>query len=369
MKFSIDRDAFSKLLKRIDGVCGANGTFTVLTNCVLQAEGDTLTATGTDLAVTICSNTKANIIEEGRCIVLEKKLSDTIATLDSGKEIIFSTDSNSALIECGSYKSRIPKLADATDYPKLDLFDARSSVKIAAPVLKMLIDKIYFSISTDDTRPDFTGAHISVSENGSMQLVSTDGHRLSRVEGDAAISGPISDNLLQGVIVPRKALNELNRMLTAGDIVIDYAQNKFVAQSDEFVFYTNPINGQFPDFSKVIPAVLDHKAVIRREDFAKMLQRAAIYSSKLNTIRLTLAPGRLSVSSYDGNNAEMTDCADVEYDGAGVTAGFNWRFILDILKSIACDIVSMEISDEDSPAVIRDVTTNKLDYIVMPMQL
>ena len=372
MKFSIDRDSFAKLLKKVDGVCAANGTFQILSNCLIEAADNKITLTGTDLTITIRSTNVAQVFEEGRCLVPEKRLSDTINSLETGASVNFSTDGSTVTIESGKYKSRIPQVSDITEYPKIEEIEVSNCVSVSAQTFKETIDKIYFSISTDETRPDFTGGLLSVSENGHLQIVSTDGHRLSRVECDVEIGGKVSDNLVNGTIVPRKALNELSHMLSSGVAYIDFAQKKFAVRlindSEEYIFCVNPINGQFPDFSKVIPAALEHKAVIRREDLAKMLQRASIYASKNGTIRLSLMPGHLEISSYD-HEYEMNETIDVEYDGQGVTTGFNWRYISDILKVIGCDIVSFEIIDMDSPAVIRDVTTTKLDYIVMPMQL
>ena len=79
--------------------------------------------------------------------------------------------------------------------------------------------------------------------------------------------------------------------------------------------------------------------------------------------------GKLEVSTFDAKSGEMRDFIDAEYEGSGVTAGFNWRYIDDILRVIDSEYVSLEIIDMDSPAVVRDVTTDKYDFIVMPMQL
>ncbi len=370
MKFSIERDCFLKLLKKVDSVCAKSNNFAILACCLIEANGNTITVTGNDLDITLRASDSANVQEEGHVVLNCKRLFDTVSSLDSGVDIMFSVEDNSVRIQAGNYKSLIPT-ADFNEYPPIAEISANPAVTIKAGEFKELIDKISFSISKDTNRVDFTGAHLSISQNGVIQLVSTDGHRLSRIEKSVEINGKIAEGFEMGVIVPGKGLAELSRTLCDADaeIHLDLAKNKILVCGEGFAFYNNLIAGQFPDFSKVIPPHLEHKAIVRREDFQKLLRRAGVYANKACVVRLTMSRGKIEISSYDQNNGEMASDVECEYDGSGVTAGFNWRYIDQILSVIGCDVISFEVIDMDSPAVVRDVTTDKLDYIVMPMQL
>ena len=135
-------------------------------------------------------------------------------------------------------------------------------------------------------------------------------------------------------------------------------------------YFATRIEGEFPDFSKVIPPRFDHKAIISREAFLQILNRASIFTNRnLNTVKLVLSSGRVEISAYDQTRGEMNDYIDADYEGAGVTAGFNQSYVADILKVIDGDYISFEIIDMDSPVLIRDTSCDKYDFIVMPMQL
>lgn len=368
MKFSIDRDSFAKLLKKIDSVCTKNGSFAILANCLIEAYDQQITISGTDHTFTLRVFSKASVIEEGKVLVNAKLLSDTIQGRPSGTEVVLSSNASQLQVVCGNFKSRL-LLADDMEYPQIPAYEATQSVTMNGLDLKNLIDKITFSISKDETRPDFTGAFMTIAHNGKFQLVSTDGHRLSRVESEATVKGKLASNFERGIIIMGKSLSEISKLLTDEEILLDFVKDKFVIQAESFVVYSNIIAGQFPDFSKVIPQNPPHKAVIRREDFVGLIRGAMNYTSKTSVIRLDLAPGKLAISSYNQNGEDMSDFVSCEYDGSGVSSGFNYNYISQILSVIGCDVVSLEIVDPDSPAVIRDVATDKLDYIIMPMQL
>lgn len=368
MKFSLERDAFAKVLKRIDSVCANRGTFQVLSSCLIEARDNEIVVTGTDLDITLRVIEQANVVEEGVIIINSRRLLDTVSNLASGSEVLLVSEGTQVLVEAGNFKARIPT-GDVSEFPPIAAIEVRSVLAMNALEFKNLIDKTYFSISKDDSRPEFTGALMTISQNGQIQMVSTDGHRLSRAESKINITGTLANAFEKGVIVPRKGLAELTKNLFEGDITLDIAGSKLVVISGATTFYITLLAGNFPDFSKVIPVQLEHKAVIKRDSFQQILKRASIFTAKSGTIRLTMNMGMLEVSTCDVKSGEMRDFIEAEYEGDGVTAGFNWRYIDEILSVIDGDFVSLEVIDMDSPTLIRDTSTKKLDFLVMPMQL
>lgn len=368
MKFSLERDVFAKVLKRIDSVCSTRGSFAILSSCLIEAKGNSIVVTGTDLDITLRVVENADIIEEGVIVINAHRLLDTVQNQPQGSDILITSEASQILVEAGNFRARIPS-GDVSEFPPITDIQIKSSIIIDAPVFKTLIDKTMFSISRDDSRADFTGALLTIFQNGCVQMVSTDGHRLSRAEANIQVNGSLPGSFENGVIIPLKGLSELTKNLFDGNINLDVSGSKLVVMYGQTTFYINLIAGQFPDFSKVIPSQLDHKAVIRRDDFQQIIKRAAIFTAKAGTIRLTMSMGKLEISTFDAKSGEMRDFVNAEYEGSGVTAGFNWRYIDDILKVIDSEFVSLEVIDMDSPAVLRDTTTDKFDFIVMPMQL
>ena len=368
MKFSIDKDIFANLLKRVDGVCSNRASFAILSSCMIEARDNSIVITGTDLEIVLRIVEDANVIEEGIIIIDSHRLLETVQNLTSGMSVSVTSEPSMVVIEAGNFRARIPS-GDIAEYPQIPNIESESTLNMSAAVFKLLIDRTFFSISKDDSRQDFTGAFLTISQNGAIQMVSTDSHRLSRAESTINIVGPLPQMFESGVIVPRKGLSELSKTLDTGDISLDISSNKLIVLYGRTTFYINLIAGSFPDFSKVIPVQLDHKAIIKRESFQQMLKRASIFTAKTGTIRLTMNTGRVEIANVDAKSGDMHDFVEAEYDGSGVTAGFNWRYISEILNAIDSENVSLEIIDMDSPAVIRDTNSDKFDFIVMPMQL
>lgn len=371
MKFSINRESFLSVLTCIDGVCPQKGSsFAALASCVIEAQGKRIIVTGTDLELTLRVIGEADVTEEGKAVINAHQLLETVTSQPFGSEIHLTSTGTQTTIEAANFCGRLSNI-DINEYPQVDsLLEIKPSVKMNAMDFKSLINRTMFSISKDDSRIDFTGAFMTIKPNGKIELVSTDGHRLSRAESTANIVGDLHKNFENGVILPKKALSELNKRIASGDVGLDYEGKRVIVSFGDMAYQITPIMGNFPDFSKVIPAQLEHKAIVKREAFMQILKRASIFANKTaGTIKISMTSGKLEVNAYDQIKGEMRDFIDADYDGKGVDAGFNWSYINDVLGVVESEEVSLEIIDMDSPAVIRDVTNDKLDFIVMPMQL
>ena len=370
MKFSLDSDRLARVLKRVDSVCTSRSSFQILSCCLIEAKENSIIVTGSDLDTTLRVTEGADIIEEGVILVNSQRLLSTVQSLNKDAEVTLSSEGSMILIKCGNFAARIPA-SDISEFPSVPNFDVKATLAMNALEFKKLIDKTIFSISLDDTRKDFTGALMTITDNGCIQMVSTDGHRLSRVESNININGLLLEAFKNGVIIGRKSLSELQKNIEDGDIYFAIEDGKLGVALGTITFYISLINGQFPDFTKVIPQKLDHRIVLNREAFQKIVKRASNFTAKVGTIRLALSKNRLEITSADkSSSADMKDYMDADYeDGTFVEAGFNWRYIDQILSVINCDEISFGIIDADMPAVIRDVNSDKSDFIIMPMQL
>ncbi|MBR4986950.1 MAG: DNA polymerase III subunit beta [Proteobacteria bacterium] len=377
MKFSLDRDRLARVLKRVDGVCPIRGSFQILSCCMIEAKGKTIRVTGTDYDNTLRVTEEADIIEEGTVLINSQRLLSTVQNLVKDAEVTVASEGPMILIKCGNFAARIPA-NDLSEYPGVPEWEVKPTLAMNAVEFRKLIDKTIFSISADDTRAEFTGAFMTITESGRIQMVSTDGHRLSRAESTVNINGVLPSPFVSGVVIHKKGLtelqkniNELQKNIDCADVYFDVDDSKFGVRLGDNTFYISLINGSFPDFSKVIPQNLEHRAILNREAFQQIVRRASIFTAKTGTIRVALTLNRLEITSDDQKTtSSMKDYMDVDYaEGVFVEAGFNWRYIDQILSVIDCDDVSLEILDSDSPAVIRDVSSDKVDFIIMPMQL
>ena len=148
MKFSLDRDSFARILKKVDSVCAIKGSFAALSSCLIEARGNTIIATATDLDIILRIVETANISEDGCIMINARRLLDTVQNQAPGAEIRITSENSQALIEAGNFKARIPT-GDISEYPSIPPFEIRKALSMPAVAFKKLIDKVYFSISKD----------------------------------------------------------------------------------------------------------------------------------------------------------------------------------------------------------------------------
>lgn len=343
--------------------------------CHIEARENEIIVVGTDLELTLRIVVPATVLEEGKAIIHAHQLLEAVMSQPSGTQILLNVSAMMTFIDVGNYKARLTNM-DINEYPQVPKMDTNPCIKMNALDFKSLIMKTMFSVSKDDTRAEFTGVSMKVSQNGQIKMASTDGHRLSCVKTTANICAALHPQFEEfGVIFPKKSLIEFNKFLTDNTDIefgIDSSGKKIVVSFSNMTYYVTPIGSgkvQFPDYSKIIPSNIDHKAIVKRDEFMQMLRRAAVFSNKMiGTVHLEMSNGKLEIHAIDSVRGEMHDYIDAEYQGSGVKAGFNWQYIIDVLSVIDSDYVSFEVTDMDSPVLIHDVTTDTCDFLVMPMQ-
>jgi DNA polymerase III subunit beta len=374
MKIEIARDALTQELFKVQGVVNQKSTLAILSNALLVAEDGTLTIHATDLDVTISTSCACEVGEPGRVTLQAKKLFDVVKGVRAAELSLSTEENNYARIEAGQVGARLPGMpaesfANISDYSGIEFHP------IGTARLLDMIEKTLFSISTDEGRPNLNGAFFRIGEDGSFAMVSTDGHRLSRIAlpPDEVSAGANFPELLQrGVIISRKGLGELKRVLDAAN-----PELSFGLQDNNIVFRHGPttvairlIDGSFPDVDQVLPRESDNKARINRGDLIHTLKFAAIVAPpKTGNVRISFRDGECEIYTQDAEQGEAREVIAIEYDGAACQAGYNYRYLLDVLAVLDSDEVTMEIIDTLSPTMIRDGERDDMLFVVMPMRI
>jgi DNA polymerase-3 subunit beta len=265
----------------------------------------------------------------------------------------------------GTHPDDFPQVLDVSD---IDLFPVKSDV------LMDMVQKTIFSVSTDDARPNLTGAFFRLTDDNAILMVSTDGHRLSKVESPAIFEakGATSDQLKDGIIIPRKGLSELKRTVDAKSEELSFGlkQNNLVFQNGPMTLAIRLIDGTFPNFTQILPKESDNKSVVSKETLHQALKFVSLFSSpKTSNVRLSLSENALELYATDPDKGEGLKTLPVSYSGAAVKAGYNHRYLAEVLSAIDGDEVSIEIIDTLSPTLIRDTERDEALYVVMPMRL
>jgi DNA polymerase-3 subunit beta len=253
------------------------------------------------------------------------------------------------------------------DYPKLPAVSDTELNSADPVVLSEMIGKTVFSISQDDTRPHLACV-LFESDGENARMISTDGHRLSKV-GRALVNGP---KLASGVLIPRKGVAEIRRTLEGREAPCQIGVNQgyFVLRADDVTLTVKLGEGQFPPYEQVIPKENDKILVIEREVLLEALRRVSIIASdKTWGIRLSLEKGSLTIEADNPDLGNAHEKLDVEYKGSGLQIGFNARYFIDLLAEIASKNVRLELGEDLDPAVIRPADDSDYLGVVMPMRL
>ena len=371
MQFHIKKDTFLKGLNKVQGIIEKRHTIPILANVLIEAIDGEIIITATDLEVGIKSKYKSDVIEQGKITVSAKKLFEIIKELPD-KNIQFKSKNNFWVeITCGKSIFNLVGLSPE-EFPKFPEVNSNKS-QVKTEVFSEMIDKTIFSVSNDETKFNLTGIFIkSEVENNknNISFVSTDGHRLSKIE--RTLEGSLDDIFKEGFILPKKGINEIKRLMESSieEIDIGISDNNFSVSTDTTTLIMRMVDGDFPDYKRVIPERGTNSALINRDLFLHSLRRISVLSSeKSKGIKVNLINDCLILSSSNPDLGDAKEELDVTYSGSEISIGFNARYILDILQSIDKENVLLILKDNISPGLIQPEGDEDYLAVIMPMRL
>ena len=376
MDFILPKKDLLRLVTRCNGVADKRSAMPALGNVLLTATmPNELRASATDLYLGISGPTHADVTKAGSVAVPAKDLLERIKAMPDGPvQVLVNTESQLTLKAVGSPRRYSISGIPGSEFPQLPK-PARDAVTLDIPTeaLALLIARTYFSISSDETRPNVNSGLFEWTGNV-VRMVSTDGHRLSKM--DLTITD--SDARLS-MLLPLKAVNELKRLC-------DEAKGDKAATSKVSITHSNPnaffeiagmtfsvklVDAQFPPYEQVIPKVSDHTVRAPRlalRDALKAVSLAA--SDRTGAVKLSFAANTLRITSESPDSGNGFDEIAVDYSGNEITIGFNAKYLLDALDAISDDEVILSVSGELDPAVVKPATEDEgQSYISVNMPL
>lgn len=374
MKIRIQRQALNDELFKLQGVVSQRSTLAILSNALLDARDGKLTLHATDLDISVSTSCPCEVLEPGKVTLQAKGLFDIVKNLQEAELELETEDNYWAQLRSGPVNCRIVG-THPDDFPQILDTEKVKLFPIGTGRLLDMIEKTLFSVSTDDARANLTGAFFRVTQEKTLLMVSTDGHRLSKIETVPEEFDPGEDipaALRQGIIIPRKGLSELKRTVDAksDDLSFGLLDNSVIFKHGPMSLSIRLIEGSFPDFTQVLPRESERKAVLHRETLIQSLRFVSLFASpKTHNVRLAMTEDGLELYASDPDKGEGRKVVPVEYGGQPVKAGYNYRYLLDVLNVIDGAEVSMEIIDTLSPTLVRDVSRDEMLFVVMPMRL
>lgn len=362
------KEELLKGVQQVQSAISPRSTLPVLSNILMESNGEGLRLSSTDLEVGIRCHVKADIRSGGATTVPARTLGEFLRTLDDGQELDIKVD-DAQKMDIRSGKDRcvlvgLPK----DDYPVLPEFSQERAFTIPHATLKEIIRKTIFAVSTDETRYVLNGVDFIV-EKGKITLVATDGRRLAYIQRDCG------DKKAQAsAIIPTKAMNELARILgpeeKGGEVSVGFTENQVTFKHKGTVVLSRLIEGHFPNFDQVIPKTHESEVRFNTRKLLAATQRAAVGTlERGGSVRYSLSKGKLQISASAQGRVEVESELEADYKGAPFTIAFNPAYLIDVFRALEAEEVVLELSTPLNPGVIRPVGDDLYKYIVMPMQL
>lgn len=343
-------------------------TMPILSNVLLEAQQGNNRVTATDLEVGVRGRIEGEVVSEGSVTVNAKKLYEIIREVSSENVEIKKLENDWVEIRSAKSVFKIVGL-DAREFPQFPEFNLEQLSTMPASTIREMIERTIFAVSTDETRYSLNGVFIEESEGGKVRMVATDGHRLAFDEKPVGSLG-----LSKGVILPRKGLAELKKLLESAEesvLSMGFRENMGFVKKDNVELYMRLIDGDFPDYTKVIPKGNPNLASIERGELLQALRRVSLLSSeRYKGVRLDFRKEGLAISANNPDLGEAVEEIDMEYDGKPISIGFNARYLIDVLNVLTGDgEVEVELKDDLSPSILREHGNQSFLYVLMPMRL
>jgi DNA polymerase-3 subunit beta len=370
-------------VQTVGRVVSARSTLPILSHILLQASEDRLRLVATDFEIGMDVTVPASVDVEGAVTVPARLLIDILGSLPD-TDVALSVDENN-VIELKCLRSEyVLRGLPAQEFPKLPEVEDGRAVEVEQALLRQLINETIFAVSTDETRALLTGA-LAVLGDGFIKMVATDTHRLavSTMPAPTVVlgageeeEGPGFDS---GVIVPARALRELARVLDVEDgpkLQIHATRNQILFRMEGMSLVSRLIDGQFPNFERVIPKECQKRLVLNAQELLAALRRASSILPRESANRVvlrTVEEGLVDITAEAGEVGRAHEQIEARHEGDAVEIAFNVRYLIDMLSITEAESVVIELTGALNPGVMKPVFEGEVPegraylYVLMPM--
>jgi DNA polymerase-3 subunit beta len=375
MKFKAERAVLLKALAHVQSVVEKRNTIPILANLMMSVKGSALTLTATDMEIAIVEQVTASTAQDGSATAPAATLYEIVRKLPDGAEVELNHPGGDAplALRAGRYTTSLMVLP-VDDFPSMTAGTLPHAFRLPAQLLRGMIDRTRFAISTEETRYYLNGIylHTAMGADGVKMLraVATDGHRLAQVEEPL----PEGADAIPGVIIPRKTVAEARKLLdeSQDDIEIALSETRIQFTLGTVRLTSKLIDGTFPEYERVIPRNNDRVLRVGKKDFAEAVARvSAISTERSRPVKLALDRDLLTLSAASpdqGSATEELDGGRVTYAAAPLEIGFQARYLNDITDQIGGEVEFL-FSDGSAPTVVRDAGDASALYVLMPMRV
>lgn len=354
-------DAVTRVIKAVS----ARSTNAVLEGIKLTASNGTLEFTATDLELSIEHLIRANVVEAGEVVVPGKLFGDFVKKLTSQNIVLTATGSRLKIDyersegEFGCYP--------ADQFPEVNRIEDTQHFEMKNSDLKDLVNKVAFSVCTDDARPVLKGVRFEIDDTG-ITAVALDGYRLAK-----CVKPIVATTASTSIVVPVRAILEISRLIADNDEIVQFNLHKnfLMVRLDATTITTRLLAGDFVNYRQIIPQHFDTQVYIPKGLFEDAIDRAVLMSrndKNNNLVRFDISQTNMTVRSHsDVGNVEEN--LPVKTDGADISISFNARYFTEFLHYMTCDTVVLNLTNSTSACVVSPAGgLDEYIYLVLPVR-
>lgn len=368
MKITCAKDKLNYAVQAVQKAVAAKTPLPILTGIYLSAKDGKLELQATDYEIGISCTIDTTVHEPGVVVLSGKYFQEMVRKLP-GDTVQIESSKEDRSIKITSNFSQFNLLSmPAEEFPVLKRPEGNHLFTIKDEILKELIKKTVFACSADEARPIFTGGLLEADDNG-IRMVATNTHRLALKKTHPETSAATATKM----IIPAKILNELARVLNYEDpvdVTVYWLKNQVMFVFDDIYILSRLIEGQFPDYNKVIPAGFNTNINIKTSDFLDAVERVSLLArdGEYNIIKFAFANNIVTITSNNPDIGKAYETVNADITGDSLEIAFNAKYVTDILKNIDSDEMWFSLNTPLSPACIKPADDENYTYIITPVR-
>lgn len=375
MKAIVQQNQLAHGVSVVARAVSPRSTLPVLSNILIKTDGGRLRLSATNLELGISAWLDASVEEDGALTVPARTFADLVSNLPN-QDVTLSVDTRTQTlnVKCGTLNTDI-KGINADEFPPMPAPDLDTAIPLNVGNFKEMIGQVVFAASTEDSRPNLTGVHMSF-EDEILEMAATDGYRISISRATMADMGK---QKLQA-LVPARALSELSRVAVNGDETLKMTfppgRGQVIFHLKDVELVSQLIEGNFPNYNAIIPPSFKTRTVLSTADLLKACKQTEIIAREGNYIaRLDIqpqedgGPAQVDISANSEQTGSSEVIVDANVDGVPLLISFNIRYLREALEVIKTSTVILETNAANTPGLLRPVDDESFQHIIMPMNV
>lgn len=374
MKITCAKDQLNYAVQTVQKAVAAKATLPILAGIYLSAQNNKIELQATDYEIGISCSIDAQVDIPGQIVISGRYFQELVKRLPGELvEIASSTEDRTIKISAGTSQFNLLSLP-AEEFPILKpLFDKSDNINtliIKDNLLRDLIKKTVFACATEESRPIFTGALLESTETD-VRMIATNTHRLALKK--SILEKPSDNSNPLKIVIPSKVLNELARLLTSElpvDVNICWEKNRVAFRFENVYLESRIIEGQYPDYNRVIPPQFGTVASINTALFMDAVERVSLMAKdgEYNVIKFQFNEDEVIITSNNPDIGKAYETVPITTNGTEITIAFNAKYVTDILKNVGATELHFSLNTPLSPASIKPVNDDNYTYIITPVR-